>query len=128
MTAQPRVGQFEQRVFARVQRFDGHAVDEPVQLELPLGRAPPQGARVSMLAVVRLPRGPSNGFDERTWLRRQGIHVVLRVDRWTVPAGGAGSPAPATGCAHGCAAPRHPGSRENGARSSRECCSATTPG
>jgi competence protein ComEC len=84
VTAQPRVGRFEQRVFARVRRFDGHAFDEPVQLELPLGRAPPQGARVSMLAVVRLPRGPSHGFDERTWLRRQGIHVVLRVDWWTM--------------------------------------------
>ena len=84
VTAEPRVGQFEQRVFARVLRFDGREVDERVQLELPLGRAPPQGARVSLLAVVRLPRGPSHGFDERTWLRRQGIHVVLSVDEWSV--------------------------------------------
>jgi competence protein ComEC len=84
VTAEPRAGQFEQRVFARVTRFDGSALDERVQLELPLGRAPPQGARVSLLAVVRLPRGPSHGFDERTWLRRQGIHVVLRVDEWSV--------------------------------------------
>jgi competence protein ComEC len=84
VTAEPRVGAFEQRVFARVRRFDGRTVDERVQLELPLGRAPPQGARVSLLAVVRLPRGPSHGFDERTWLRRQGIHVVLRVDEWSV--------------------------------------------
>jgi competence protein ComEC len=84
VTAEPRIGTFEQRVFARVSRFDGRRVDEPVQLELPLGRSPPQGARVSLLAVVRLPRGPSNGFDERTWLRRQGIHVVLKVDEWTV--------------------------------------------
>jgi hypothetical protein len=75
---------FEQRIFARVSRFGTRRVDELVQLELPLGRAPPQGARVSLLAVVRLPRGPSNGFDERTWLRRQGIHVVLKVDEWTV--------------------------------------------
>jgi competence protein ComEC len=84
ITAEPRVGQFDQRVFARVRRFEDRPFDEPVELELPLGRAPPQGARVSLLAVVRLPRGPSHGFDERTWLRRQGIHVVLRVDRWTV--------------------------------------------
>jgi competence protein ComEC len=34
--------------------------------------------------VVALPRGPSHGFDERTWLRRQGIHVVLHVDDWRV--------------------------------------------
>jgi competence protein ComEC len=59
-------------------------VDERVELELPLGRAPPQGALVSLLAVVKAPRGPSNGFDERTWLRRQGVHVVLRVDEWHV--------------------------------------------
>jgi len=89
VTAEPRVGTFEQRVFARVERFGGRRVDEPVQLELPLGRAPPQGARISLLAVVRLPRvaGSSttgHGFDERTWLRRQGVHVVLRVDEWTV--------------------------------------------
>ncbi len=84
VTAEPRVGMFEQRIFARVSRFGTRRVDEPVQLDLPLGRAPPQGARVSLLAVVRLPRGPSNGFDERTWLRRQGIHVVLKVDEWTV--------------------------------------------
>jgi competence protein ComEC len=84
VTAEPRVGTFEQRVFARALTFGGRRVDEPVQLELPLGRAPPQGARVSLLAVVRLPRGPSHGFDERTWLRRQGVHVVLRVDEWHV--------------------------------------------
>jgi competence protein ComEC len=84
VTAEARVGRFEQRVFARVSRFGERRVDEPVQLELPLGRAPPQGGRVSLLGVVRLPRGPSHGFDERTWLRRQGIHVVVRVDAWTV--------------------------------------------
>ena len=84
ITAEPRVGMFDQRVFARVSRFGTRRVDEPVQLELPLGRSPPQGARVRLLAVVRLPRGPSHGFDERTWLRRQGIHVVLKVDEWVV--------------------------------------------
>lgn len=84
VTAEPRSGMFVQRQLARVHRFEGRAVDERVQLELPLGRAPPQGALVSLLAVVRLPRGPSNGFDERTWLRRQGVHVVLRVDEWHV--------------------------------------------
>jgi competence protein ComEC len=55
---------------------------ERVELELPLGRAPPQGARLSVLAVVKAPRGPEHGFDERTWLRRQGVHVVLHVDEW----------------------------------------------
>ena len=84
VTSEPRVGQFGQRLFARVVRFEGRTIGEPVQLELPLGRAPPQGARVSLLARVRLPRGPSHDFDERTWLRRQGVHVVLEVDAWTI--------------------------------------------
>jgi competence protein ComEC len=83
VTGEPRVGRFDQRQFGRVLRFDGRRLDERVQLELPLGRAPPQGALIDLLAVVRLPRAPAAGFDERTWLRRQGIHVVLRVDEWT---------------------------------------------
>jgi competence protein ComEC len=33
---------------------------------------------------VTAPRGPKNGFDERTWLRRHGVHVVLLVDRWRI--------------------------------------------
>jgi competence protein ComEC len=32
--------------------------------------------------VLALPHGPKHGFDERTWLRRHGVHVVLRGDRW----------------------------------------------
>jgi competence protein ComEC len=84
VTAETRRGKFLQRQSAHVRSFANRRVDERVQLELPLGRAPPQGALVSLLAVVRLPRGPANGFDERTWLRRQGVHVVLRVDEWHV--------------------------------------------
>jgi competence protein ComEC len=37
---------------------------------------------LAALAVVQEPRGPENGFDERQWLQRQGIHVVIRVDAW----------------------------------------------
>jgi competence protein ComEC len=84
VTAEARAGMFAQRQMARVRAFDGRHLDERVQLELPLGRAPPQGALVSLLAVVRLPDGPSDGFDERTWLRRQGVHVVFKVDEWHV--------------------------------------------
>src|SRR5262249_5073800 len=40
VTAEPRIGMYEQRVFARVLTFDGRRIDEPAQLELPLGRAP----------------------------------------------------------------------------------------
>jgi len=74
-TAEARRGAFDLRQMARVH-------GERVELELPLGRAPPQGARLSVLAVVKAPRGPEHGFDERTWLRRQGVHVVLHVDEW----------------------------------------------
>ena len=84
VTGEPRVGAFQQRLPGRVRSFGGKPIDERVQLDLPLGRAPPQGALVSLLAVVRLPRPPSNGFDERTYLRRHGVHVVLHVDEWHV--------------------------------------------
>ncbi len=83
-TAEARIGLFNQRQFARLRSYDGQSVDERVELQLPLGRSPPQGAVLSLLAVVRAPRGPSNGFDEATWLRRQGVHVVLGVDDWQV--------------------------------------------
>jgi competence protein ComEC len=74
-TAEARRGRFDQRQRAEVR-------GERVELALRPGRSPPQGARLSVLAVVQAPRGPRNGFDERTWLRRQGVHVVLRVDEW----------------------------------------------
>jgi competence protein ComEC len=78
----PRLGRFETRVRALVVRWGRLRPHEPVLLELPAGRAPPQGARLSVLGVLRAPRGPSNGFDERAWLRRRGIHAVLRADGW----------------------------------------------
>jgi competence protein ComEC len=84
ITGEARTGAFELRLPARIHRFEGRPVGERVQLELPLGRAPPQGALVDALVVVRLPRGPSHGFDERRWLRRQGVHVVLKVDDWRI--------------------------------------------
>lgn len=84
VTGHPRAGMFDQRLPGRVRTFEGRHAGEPVQLELPLGRSPPQGTLIDALVVVRAPRGPKNGFDERSWLRRQGIHVVLKVDRWSV--------------------------------------------
>jgi competence protein ComEC len=51
---------------------------ENVLLELPLGRAPPQGAVIELRARPVVPRGPETGFDERAWLARHGVHVVLR--------------------------------------------------
>ncbi|HJQ74552.1 MAG TPA: ComEC/Rec2 family competence protein [Gaiellaceae bacterium] len=80
----PRTGSFDQRMRALVLRWGTVQVHEPVLLELPLGRAPPQGARLRLIGGLRAPPGPSNGFDEATWLRRQGIHAVLRVQTWHV--------------------------------------------
>lgn len=81
---EPRTGSFEQRARATVLRWGGRREDEPVLLELPLGRSPPRGARLSLLGSLRAPKGPSHGFDEAAWLRRQGIHAVLRVRSWRV--------------------------------------------
>ena len=75
---QPKAGSFDQRARAVLLRWGTLRPREPVYLELPLGRSPPQGADIALLAELRAPTGPSNGFDQATWLRRQGIHVVLR--------------------------------------------------
>jgi competence protein ComEC len=75
---EPKAGSFDQRARAVVLRWGTLKPREPAYLELPLGRSPPQGADISLLAQLRAPTGPSNGFDQATWLRRQGIHVVLR--------------------------------------------------
>lgn len=81
-TAPARISRFAVRVTGRVLRFGGLRPGELVLLELPPGRAPPQGTRVHVHATIELPRGPDDGFDERAWLRRQGIHVVLKAGRW----------------------------------------------
>ncbi|HET7572715.1 MAG TPA: ComEC/Rec2 family competence protein [Gaiellaceae bacterium] len=78
----PRRGSFELRMRVLVLRWGDLRPHEPALLELPLGRAPPQGARLSVLGRLHEPRGPSDGFDERTWLRRHGMHVVLKADAW----------------------------------------------
>ncbi len=80
----PRAGSFDQRMKALVLRWGTLRVHEPVLLQLPLGRSPPQGARLRLLGELKAPPGPSNGFDEATWLRRQGIHAVLRAQSFRV--------------------------------------------
>jgi len=80
----PRPGRYETRVRALVVRWGDLRPREPVLLELPPGRAPPQGATLSLLGQLRPPRGPSHGFDERSWLRRHGVHVVLRAETWRI--------------------------------------------
>lgn len=64
------------RVRALVRRWGTLRPHEPVLLELPLGRSPPQGARLSLVGVLRDPGR------ERDWLRLHGVHVVLRVSAW----------------------------------------------
>ena len=82
VTAPARQSRYRLRVPVVVRRFGLRPVHEAALLELPPGRAPPQGALVSAVVTVEQPRGPDHGFDERTWLRHKGIHVVLRADRW----------------------------------------------
>jgi competence protein ComEC len=82
VTAPPVEGRYTLRVQGHVRTFDDEPIGEPAELELHLGRSPPQGAVLDALAVVKLPPEPENGFDERTWLRRHGVHVVLRIDDW----------------------------------------------
>ena len=82
VTGPPRRGRYDVRAPALAVRYGGVGLSEPVLLRLPLGRAPPQGAILETLAEVTPPRGSKNGFDERTWLRRHGVHVVLRVESW----------------------------------------------
>jgi competence protein ComEC len=82
VTGPARRGTYDVRAPAVVTQFAGRGLREPVELKLPLGRAPPQGAILGALVRVTAPRGPKNGFDERKWLRRHGVHVVLVVDRW----------------------------------------------
>jgi competence protein ComEC len=70
----PRRGRYEVRVRAVVVRFADAPVHETVLLELPSTRAPPpQGTRLRVLGTLRAPAD-----FERTWLRRHGVHVVLR--------------------------------------------------
>jgi competence protein ComEC len=84
VTGPARRSRFEVRVPAQVRRFGWLALRESVLLELPPGRAPPQGAVVEAVTTVGKPRPAKGGFDERTWLRRHGVHVVLRADRWRI--------------------------------------------
>jgi competence protein ComEC len=82
VTGPPRHGTFELRMPAEVREFGRLRVREPVLLLLPLGRAPPQGAVLELIGRLKLPRAPDSGFDERSWLRRQGVAVVLDGQYW----------------------------------------------
>jgi competence protein ComEC len=78
VTGPARRTQYAIRLPARVERFAGRDVREPALLQLPVGRSPPQGSVLRLPVLVTEPRASETGFDERTWLRRHGVHVVLK--------------------------------------------------
>ena len=84
VTGPARRSRFALRVPVRVLRFGDAALAERARLELPLERAPPQGALLELVVTIREPRPADEpgGFDEAAYLRRQGVHVVLRADRF----------------------------------------------
>jgi competence protein ComEC len=84
ITGPARSNGFQLRVPARVLRFGSIAVEEAVLLQLPVGRSPPQGAILELDGRIQRPRPPSHGFDERTWLRRHGVHVVVAAKSWRI--------------------------------------------
>jgi competence protein ComEC len=75
ITGQVTRGQWDQRAIAR---FDGADVLLRAAAELETG------AIVELAGRLRAPRGPTDGFDERTWLARQGVHEVLRARAVTI--------------------------------------------
>ena len=67
----------------RIESFGRLTLSEPVWIELPAGKKPPTGAVLELVAQVQLPSPKStSGFDQRAWLARQGIHVVLKATYW----------------------------------------------
>jgi competence protein ComEC len=84
VTGPARVSPFSVRVPVRVERFDGRVIEERARLDLPSGRAPPQGSILSAVVEVQAPRPEEDGFDERAYLRRQGVHVVLSTEAFRV--------------------------------------------
>jgi len=84
VTGPARRTRFALRVPAEVRRFGDSSLKERVLLELPVGRSPPQGAILAFRAQVDAPRGPEGGFDERGWLARRGVHVVLKGSDWRI--------------------------------------------
>jgi competence protein ComEC len=86
VTGPARATEFEVRVPVKVLRFDGLSLDERARLDLPRGRSPPQGSIIEVVATVRRPQRPEEdgAFDEASYLRRQGIHVVLSADEFEI--------------------------------------------
>ena len=84
VTGPVRRTEFALRVPAETRRFGAERVRERVLLELPVGRSPPQGAVIALRAVAVAPRAFDGEFDERGWLARRGVHVVLSGGDWRI--------------------------------------------
>jgi competence protein ComEC len=83
VTGAPRASTYAVSAPGQVERFGRVPLRERVWLALPAGKTPPIGAVLELNAKVELPAGPSaGGFDQRAWLARQGIHVVLHASSW----------------------------------------------
>jgi len=80
VTGPARRSEFAVRVPVRVLRFGSVELRERARLDLPPERAPPQGTILEVVVTVARPREPEEAgdFDEAGYLRRQGVHVVLR--------------------------------------------------
>ena len=82
VTASPRRSRYHVRVPVVVLRFGARAVREPALLQLPPGRAPPQGSIVSAIVTVEQPRGPDHGFDERSGSGARASTSCCAQTRW----------------------------------------------
>jgi len=80
--AAARRSQWSTRVIAETRGFRHEPMQERVLLVLPAGRSPPRGAVLDATVDIQEPRPEQHGFDERAWLARQGIHVVLNASSW----------------------------------------------
>ena len=84
VTGPSRRSPFDVRVPVRVLRFGEETPNERSRLDLPAGRAPPQGALLRVVVEINEPRPEENGFDEAGYLRRQGVHVILKAGSFTI--------------------------------------------
>jgi competence protein ComEC len=84
VTGPARHTPFAIRVPAEALAYGATRIRERVLLELPPERAPPQGAVLELRVRPVAPRGPETGFDERGWLARRGVHVVLQGEDWRI--------------------------------------------
>jgi competence protein ComEC len=78
VTGPVRRGRYDTRAPGTALRFREDVVHESVQIELPDERGPPQGAVLEAIGELKEP-----GF-QKTWLRRHGVHVVVRIGTWRI--------------------------------------------